>query len=80
MERRDVGLDGRTLMLAIKSMHETITRLETALRSAAVQEREPILRLLVSYDEAADGLKAAYQRARLESRRELPPYEGLLPD
>jgi hypothetical protein len=73
-------LDGRTLMMAILAIRETVLRLEASLPDAQPSDRSKLIELLVSYDDAAEDLKHAYLIERSRSRHKLPPYEAIVPE
>jgi hypothetical protein len=73
-------LDGRTLMMAIRAVRETVLRLEASLPDAQPSDRAKLIELLVSYDDAAEALKHAYEIERWSSRHKLPPYEAIVPE
>jgi len=65
-------------MMAIRAVHETVLRLEAALKDAPPSERLNLIEQLVSYDEAAEALKHAYVHERVSGPRSLPPYEAIV--
>lgn len=67
-------------MMAILAVRETVARLEASLPDSPANEREALIALLVSYDEAADALAHAYVAERAVCGRDLPTYEGLFRD
>ncbi|WAK01212.1 hypothetical protein [Methylobacter sp. YRD-M1] len=71
------NINGRTLALAIQAVDFEIADLEQTIDSLPVDEGSELETLLLSYINAAETLKRAYQEALAESDN-LPPYEKLV--
>ncbi|MGJ0428130.1 hypothetical protein [Methylobacter sp.] len=71
------NINGRTLALAIQAVDFKIADLEQTIDSLPADEGCELETLLLSYTNAAEALKRAYQEALAESDN-LPPYEKLV--
>lgn len=71
------NINGRTLALAIQAVDFKIADLEQTIDSLPADEGGELETLLLSYTNAAEALKRAYQEALAESDN-LPPYEKLV--
>lgn len=71
------NINGRTLALAIQAVDFKIADLEQTIDSLPADEGSELETLLLSYTNAAEALKRAYQEALAESDN-LPPYEKLV--
>jgi len=68
---------GRTLMMAIQAVDAKMQAIETAIDAADEDDQADLEDLLLSYEKAADELRAAYLAAlRLSSN--LPSYDVLV--
>jgi len=74
-------VDGRTLMLAIQAVAADMKTLKATVDAAAAGDGDlaDVEDLLLSYEKAAEKLRAAYEVARLASSN-LPPYASLVRD
>jgi hypothetical protein len=70
-------LKPQTLVVAIQCVAAEIAGMDRRLNGGDLENAVELEQLLVSFDLAADDLKAAYQVAQ-EQYRGLPPYEDLV--
>ena len=71
------NISGRTLALAIQAVDFKMAYLEQKIDSLPPDEGSGLDALLLSYANAEEALKRAYQEALAESSN-LPPYEKLV--
>jgi len=71
------NVSGRTLVMVIQAVDFKMADLEQKIDSLLPDEGSELEELLLSYANAAEALKRAYQEALAESSN-LPPYEKLV--
>jgi hypothetical protein len=73
-------VNGRTLMMAIQAVDEKMNALQAQIdRAGEDDDPTDAEDLLLTYQQAADDLRAAYENARAETSN-LPPYARLVRD
>ena len=70
-------VNGRTLVMAIQAVDCKIAELERDIEAQPSTSGADLEELLLSYENAAQALKRAYEEARAEVDN-LPPYEKLV--
>ncbi len=72
-----VEINISTLMISIQALSKQIEYFEGLLSSETVRDKGEIQELLLSFDNAAENLKEAYQEKRVNSSN-YPEYEQLI--
>jgi len=71
------NVNGRTLVIAIQAVDFKMVNIEREIEALPADKGAELESLLLSYENAAEALKRAYQEACSEADN-LPPYEKLV--
>ena len=71
------NIDNDTLLVALQSVHESVSRYEQLLKSETLKDPENITELLISHDEALGVLKSVYQE-QIDRGANLPPLNAII--
>lgn len=79
MDKQLAQIDNATLLVALRSVHESINRYLALMESETLTDRENIQELFQKYNEAFLVLSDAYIK-QLETDADLPPYAEVIAD